>query len=178
MVRTFPVSFALALLVATTTFADDKVKRDRDAAAALAMQLEIARGKKAVKLVPFSEAITVATASDMPVIAYPAAVKKPACPKGAVCATTEEKQIVVGYPDRGGLVITDRLPADAPDTDVIKAFKKAKARGGPVPSEEARDPFFIDLTIGLAISAPPACSCNGKLPCEIMQYRFVLQLQV
>jgi len=154
------------LLAATATFATAAdpatAKRDRDAAAVLALEMELAKPKPA-KLLTFSEAMLTATAAGKPVIAYPASVRQPTCPPGAVCATTDDKEIIVGYPTDGGITIVERLPPDASDASVLKAFKKAKARGGPVPAEETtKDPFFIDLTIGLLIAAPP-CT-DGKCP--------------
>lgn len=162
MIRCF---LLLAALASFASAADPATaKRDRDAAAVLALEMELA--KKPAKLLTYSEAVTAATADGRPLIAYPASVRHPSCPPGAVCAVSEDNQIIIGYPSNGGITIVERLPPDASDADVLRAFKKAKARGGPVAGEDGKDPFFISLTLPLAIAAPPACSCSGKLPCE------------
>lgn len=162
MIRCF---LLLAALASFASAADPATaKRDRDAAAVLALEMELA--KKPAKLLTYSEAVTAATADGRPLIAYPASVRHPSCPPGAVCAVSDDNQIIIGYPSNGGITIVERLPPDASDADVLRAFKKAKARGGPVAGEDTKDPFFISLTLPLAIAAPPACTCAGKLPCE------------
>ena len=127
-------------------------KRDRDAAAVLALEMELAK-KPAMKLKSYADAYAAAIAGGMPMIAYPSSVSRPTCPPGAICGKTDGEKILIGYPKGDDIIIVERLPVDASDADVLKAFKKAKARGGPV--SEERDPFFIDVMIGLAISAPP-----------------------
>ena len=160
MVRCF---LLLAALASFASAADPATaKRDRDAAAVLALEMELA--KKPAKLLTYSEAVTAATADGRPLIAYPASVRHPSCPPGAVCAVSEDNQIIIGYPSNGGITIVDRLPPDASDADVLRAFKKAKARGGPVAGEDGKDPFFISLMLPLAIAAPPAPCPGGVCP--------------
>lgn len=175
MFRTFPVSLALALLVAAPLFAEDsKVKRDRDAAAALALQLEMQRAKKAVvpveSLHVYADGLKLAVEKRQPLIAYPSSVKSPVCPKGSVCATgnSNDPLIVFAYPHGNGVVVSESLPPTATEVEILQAFRRAvaKAKGEESPKESERDPFFIDLTLGLLISAPPACP-GGVCPAPV-----------